>query len=70
MVRSTRAPASLPDIGLGGTTNERMVLVPNLAEKVDAVCSCEQRRGDRVHGCVPPTLFGQFEFLFGAVGGG
>ena len=45
-VRITRAPASLPDIGLGGTMCERKVLVPDLAEKVDAVCSCEQRSGD------------------------
>ena len=31
--------------------------VPNLAEKMYAVCPCEQRRGDRVHRCVAPALF-------------
>ncbi len=37
--------------------HERMVSVPDLAEKVDAVRSCEQRRSDRVHGRVAPTLY-------------
>ena len=36
---------------------ERKMFVPDLAEKVDAVCSCEQRRGDCVHRRVAPALF-------------
>jgi hypothetical protein len=33
------------------------MLVPDLAEKVDAIRSREERRGDRVHGRVAPTLY-------------
>jgi hypothetical protein len=53
----TRAPTSLPYFRLFGTVHERSVLVPDLAEKVDAVRSRKERRGDRVHGRVAPTLY-------------
>jgi hypothetical protein len=42
---------------------ERKVLVPDLAEKVDAICSCEQRRGDCVHRRVAPALFHSFDTI-------
>jgi hypothetical protein len=53
----TRAPTLLPDFRLCGTMHKRRVFVSDFAEKVDAILSCEERRGDRVHGCIPPTLF-------------
>jgi hypothetical protein len=55
-LRVTRAPTLLPDILLCGAMHERCVVVPDLAEKVYAVLSRKERRGDRVHGRVAPTL--------------
>lgn len=46
VLRVTRALTSLPDFRLCGTMHKRGVLVPDLAEKVDAVRSREERRGD------------------------
>jgi hypothetical protein len=37
--------------------HERCVLVSDVAEKVYAVLSRKERRCDRVHGRVAPTLF-------------
>jgi hypothetical protein len=51
-----RTPAALPEGVVRGTMRERGVLIPDIAEHVDAVCAREKRHADRMHGCVAPAL--------------
>ena len=46
---------------------ERNVLVPDLTEKVDSVRSREERRSDRVHGRIAPTLFHMIRTIWSVV---
>jgi len=46
---------ALPEV-TRGTMCDRIVLIPDLAEEVDAVLAREKCRGDRVNGRVAPTL--------------
>ena len=56
MRRIARALAVLPNILLRGTMRVQVMLVPDFAEEVDAICAREERCCDRVHRRVAPTL--------------
>lgn len=50
-----RTPTALPHFALGAM-RERVMFVSHLPEEVNFVFAREERRGDRVHGCVTPAL--------------
>lgn len=52
-----RAPPALPELFLRGAMCVRSMLVPDLAEKLDAIRAGEERRSNRMHGRVAPALF-------------
>lgn len=56
MRQVARAPAALPNIFIGRAVRVWRMLVSDLAEEVDAIPAREERRRDRVDGCIAPTL--------------
>jgi len=54
--RVARASAALPNVFIGRAVRVWIMLVPDLAEKVDLIPAREERRRDRVDGCIAPTL--------------
>jgi len=54
--RVARAPAALPNVFFGRAVRVWIMLVPDLAEKVDLIPAREECRRDRVDGRITPTL--------------
>ena len=54
--RVARAPTALPIVLIGRAVRVWIMLIPDLAEEVDAIPAREECRRDRVDGCITPTL--------------
>ena len=54
--RVARATAALPNVFIGRAVRVWRMLVPDLAEEVDAILAREERRRDRMDRCIAPTL--------------